>query len=100
MIKLRTAGVEAGFDVAQTFPPGQLGEGHTDELLPTGEVVDFLVAGVAMNTALELLGVDLIQELGQNKTTGMHDSRLAARTRTARTPSSNRSQLPRTQLTP
>jgi hypothetical protein len=77
VVELAVAGVETGFDVAQTFPPGQLREGQTDELVPAGELGDFAVAAVAGDAALELLGMNPIQELGEDLFSRIHARRVA-----------------------
>jgi len=37
MIKLRLLRAQTGFDIAQAFAPGELGEGQTEKLIPAGE---------------------------------------------------------------
>ena len=38
MVKLVVAGVATGFNVAETFAPGQVCEGEADELTPAGKL--------------------------------------------------------------
>ena len=77
VVDLGAAGVEAGFDVAQTFAPSQLGEGQTDKLAPARELADLGVAAVAGDTALELLGMDPIEKLREDLFAGIHAGRVA-----------------------
>ena len=95
MIELIGARVEAGFDVAQAFAPGQLREDQTDELLPTGEMFDLVVAAVAADATVELLAMKTIQELGKDVLTGVHGSKIAAMNRSGDRSSSNRSHPPK-----
>ena len=60
VVELVAAGVETRFDVAQAFAPGQLGKDQTDELLPSGEVLDLVIATVALDAAAKLLWMDEI----------------------------------------
>ena len=41
---------QAGHDVAQTLAEGQLGKGHAEKLVPTGETPHPIVASVALHT--------------------------------------------------
>ena len=91
MIQLLGSRVEASFDIAQTFAPSQLSKNQTHELLPTREVFDFVVSTVALNTTMELLWMDAIQQLRKHKLTGEHASRIAAKTCPSSSASSSRS---------
>ena len=42
-------------DVSETFPIGQLSKGHAEELAPTREVFDFVVAVVSLNALLKFV---------------------------------------------
>src|SRR4029079_5041949 len=91
MIELIGACVQTRFDVAQTFPPGQLGKNQADELLPAGEMFDLVGAAIALNAAMKLFAMDQAQELGQDVLTGVHASRIAAQPSFLTPPSSNAS---------
>jgi hypothetical protein len=85
------AGVQTGFDVAQTLAPSQLREHQTDGLLPGGEVLDFVITAVAFDVAVKLLGMDQIEELGKDVLTGVHGNRIAVNWLGADEPAPNRS---------
>jgi hypothetical protein len=53
VIQLGFHGAQADFDVAQTGPVGQLGKGHTQELIEAREPADAVVASVSADTAVE-----------------------------------------------
>jgi len=42
-----------GFDIAQAFAPGELGEGQTEKLIPAGEALHFVIATVTFHAATE-----------------------------------------------
>src|SRR5262249_37597354 len=78
MIELFGSGVQTRFDVAKTFAPSQLGENQTDKLLPGSEVFDLVIAAITNDTATELLSVNKIEQLRENKLAAIHDSRITA----------------------
>jgi hypothetical protein len=51
VVQLGCLTAQAGFDVAQALPIGQLGEGHAQVLVETGEVLDLVFPVVAGDTA-------------------------------------------------
>ena len=53
MVKFRTIAAQADFDVSQAFAVGELGEGHTQELIEAGEILDFVFAPVTGNAAVK-----------------------------------------------
>ena len=59
-------------NIAQPFPPSQLGKSHADELLPTAEMTHARLLVVAFHQTVESLAVDQIEELGQNKSAGIY----------------------------
>jgi hypothetical protein len=93
MVKLLGSRVQTRFDIAQTFAPSQLSKDQADELLPTGEVLDLVVAIVALNATMKLLPMKQIQKLGEHKMAGVHDSRIDAEPGYVAKPISNRSHL-------
>jgi hypothetical protein len=54
MIALRAQRTETGFDVAKALAVGQLGEGHRQKLLPTGQPAKPSVATMALDRAAKL----------------------------------------------
>ena len=55
VVKLRPGGEQAGLDVSETFPEGELGEGHCQKLIPTGEGLDLEMAVVSVDAFAELV---------------------------------------------
>ena len=66
VIELGAQGMQAGFDVAQTLAPSQLGENHDDELFVAGQFADSEVATIASNTLVEFVFGQAVQQLGEN----------------------------------
>lgn len=91
VVELRVARAQARFDVAQTFAIRELGEGQAEKLIPTGETADFVVAAVTGDAALKLLGMDPVEQLGQDEFSGVHGRKIAAHPAAAESPDSNRS---------
>ena len=69
VIEFRAEGGQTGFDVAETFTPGQLGKGQDEELFVSGEFADAEVAVVARDTLVELVFGEVLQELGEDGAT-------------------------------
>ena len=67
---------QAGFDVAQAFPVGELGEGQAQELVEAGEGFDFVVAAVACDTTPEGVHGQVGHELREDEIAGIHDVEL------------------------
>ena len=93
MIQLIGAGIETGFDVAQTLAPSQLGENQTNKQLPRREVLDFVIAAITFDATVKLLAMKQIQKLGKCVVAGVHSSRIAANRLFEDKPISNRSHL-------
>ena len=72
VVKFRAEGRQAGFDVAQTFPPSQLGKGQHEELFISGEFADAVVAMVTGDTLVELIFGEAVEELGEDGATFVH----------------------------
>jgi hypothetical protein len=72
VIEFRAEGSQAGFDVAQAFAPGQLGESQHEELFVSGQLADAEVAVVAFDTLVELVFGEEVQELGEDGATFVH----------------------------
>ena len=81
VIELRAKGGQTGFDVAQTFAPGQWGESQHEKLFVGGEFADTAVAVVTGDTFVELVFGEEVEELGEDGATIVHkvkNRRLAA----------------------
>ena len=72
MIKPAGDRSEADFDVAQALSEGQLGEGETQELVPTRKALDLIMTAVARHAAIELMSGDKIHELREDRTACVH----------------------------
>ncbi len=72
VVELRAEGSQAGFDVAQTFAPSQLGEGQHQELFVGGQFADAEVATVLRDTLVELVFRQEVEELGEDSATFVH----------------------------
>ena len=63
---------QTGFDGAQTFTPGELGESEHEAVFVGGEFADEEVAAVAGDTLVEIVLGKEIQELGEDSATFVH----------------------------
>ena len=72
VIKFRAEGSQTGFDVAETFAPGQLSESQHEELFVSGEFSDAEVAAVTGDTLVEIVFGQEVQELGEDGATFVH----------------------------
>ena len=72
VIELRAKGCQTGFDVAQTFTPGQLDESQHEELFVGGQFRVAEVAVVTGDTFVELVLGQEVEELGEDGTTFVH----------------------------
>ena len=63
--------------IREESPKGELAKGHTEKLTPTGEGFYLVIAVITSDTAVKLLGVDEVGELGEHKFSGMHPCILA-----------------------
>jgi len=68
---------QAGLDVAKALPKGQLSEGHTEELIETGEAFDLVVARVSFDAFSELIKRQEIHNLGEDSGRCIHRSLLS-----------------------
>ena len=76
MVQLAAGRAQAQFDVAQALPPGQLGKGQAEELIPAGERADAVVALIAGDAAGEQVVRDMVHQLGENGAAFVHGQRL------------------------
>ena len=72
VIKFWTERGQTGFDVAETFAPGELGESEHEEVFVSGEFADKEVAVVTGDTLVELVLGEEVQELGEDSATFVH----------------------------
>src|ERR1039457_3417886 len=72
VIEFRAEGRQTGFDVAQTFAPGQLGERQHEELFVSGQLADAEVTVVTGDTLVELVFGQEVEELGEDGATFAH----------------------------
>src|SRR5665213_1114849 len=77
VIELLVARAQTGFHIAETFPKGELAKSHAKKLVPAGEGFHFVVSAVASHTAVKLLRMNQVGELGENKLSGIHPGSLA-----------------------
>ena len=72
VVEFRAQGRQTGFDVAQTFAPGQLCERQHEELFVGGQLADTEVAAVTSDTLVEFVFGEEVEELGEDGTTFVH----------------------------
>ena len=77
VIEFRAQSCQTGFDVAQTFAPGQLGERQHEELLVGGQPADAEVAVVTGDTLVEFVFGQEVEELGEDGATFVHKVKTA-----------------------
>jgi hypothetical protein len=65
-------GRQVGFDVTQTFAPGQLGKRQHEELFVGGEFADAAVAVVTGDAFVELVFGEEVEELNEDGATFVH----------------------------
>jgi len=87
MVERFGSGVEAGGDVAQSFPPCQLRKGHTDELLATAKMANSTLRIVALDETGKRLPVNQIEDLRENETARVHGHRSSSRNSQSSNPS-------------
>ena len=78
MVKFRLERPEARLDVAETLPVGQLGEGHSEELVGAGERMHTMRPAVPRDAPLERAPRDHVHELREDRATGGHGPVLSA----------------------
>jgi hypothetical protein len=79
VVQLATHRAQAGFDVAQTLTVGQLSKSHGQILVAAREAPMVRISAVTLNTLLELVGGQVIHELGEDSLSGIHPSLSAIR---------------------
>jgi hypothetical protein len=64
--------IEGYFDVAERVAVTELGKGHAQELAPAGEVPDPFVALVTLDTLVELVARQNMNQLGKDALARIH----------------------------
>ena len=72
VIKFRSHGPKACFDVAQALPVGQLCERHDTEVGRTLELLDLVVAAVSSHALIEMVPGKVLHELREYRRTCVH----------------------------
>jgi hypothetical protein len=72
VVELGLSHAEAGLNVSQALPEGELGEGQAEELIPAREGLDLVVAPVAVHAGAEFVGGDKVHQLGKDRATDVH----------------------------
>lgn len=72
VIELGAQSPQAGFDIAQTLAPSQLGKGHDHELLVAGQLAHAKVAAIPLDTFVEFVFGQAVQQLSENSATLVH----------------------------
>ena len=78
VLKFLVKGMEADFDVSQALAIGQLSEGHAEELIETGEVVNLSIAVIASDATVELVFGQRVDQLGEDVAIVEHEPAPAA----------------------
>lgn len=65
-------GTHTRFDIPKTFPISQLGEGHTEELIPARKAFYFVIAIVTLYALVERVGWEKVHQLGKNRFSDIH----------------------------
>ena len=79
VVQLGANGPQAGLDVAQTFPEGQLREGHAEKLIEAGELLDLVLSPVPANSLPELVHRDMLEQLREDGLAVVHGPSLPDR---------------------
>jgi len=72
VIELLLVGVEARYDISQTFSIGQLSEGHTEKLIETRKTPDFVIAVISKNALIELVSRQMLKQLSEDRFSRIH----------------------------
>jgi hypothetical protein len=74
VVKLGLGHAQADLNIPQALAKGQLGKGHAQILVPTGEAFDLVVAVVALDAFAKLVGWNEIHQLRKNRLACGHAS--------------------------
>jgi hypothetical protein len=72
VVELGLGYAEAGLNIPQTLPEGQLGKRQAEELIPAGEALDLVVPLVAVHALAELVRGHEGHQLGEDRPAGVH----------------------------
>src|ERR1700730_5094009 len=72
VIKLRGLGRQAGFDVSETFPIGQLGKRHDPEIFGTAQRLDVTIAAIPLDNPRKCRPRQKIHQLGEQRLARIH----------------------------
>jgi hypothetical protein len=72
VVELAASGAQTRFDVAQTFAVSKLRKGHTQELIPAGKALEFVIAFVAVDATTEFLRRKKVHQLRKNHLARVH----------------------------
>jgi hypothetical protein len=72
VVQLALHRTEADFDIAQTVAISQLRESHRQILIPARESLLLIIAAITSHTFLKLIGGQMVQELGENRSAEVH----------------------------
>ncbi len=72
VIELGGMRAQAGLDVAQAFPVGQLREGHAQELIEVREAECRVATGILLHAASKSVQRQMIHQLGEHQLSSMH----------------------------
>ena len=74
MVEFAAHRTQARLDVAQALAVSQLREAHRQKLVPAGETFLLVIAAITGHTFLELVPRQVVQDLGENSSAGIHPS--------------------------
>jgi hypothetical protein len=63
---------QACLDVAQALAKGQLCKSQTKELIEAGKATEFVIAAITCDALAELVGREVIHQLGEDDAAGVH----------------------------
>jgi len=72
VIELGLIGTQTSFDIAQAFAIRQLGKGHAEKLIPTGEALEFVVATITFDAFLKLEPGEVVRQLRKDRFAAIH----------------------------
>lgn len=73
MIELAAKGIQTGHGISETLAVGQLRKGHAAELIRAGEVMDLVIAAVALHARAECVPGQDVHHLSEHRASGVHE---------------------------
>jgi hypothetical protein len=64
---------QTGLNIAEAFAVCELGEGHTQELIPTGKKFDLVMALVPLDTLTKIVSGQEVHQLSKNGFPEIHE---------------------------